>query len=313
MDNQRGVKSQPVKSKGLTIKQSQRIFIIVALIVPVANWLVFYLYTHIASIFMAFQDMATGEWSMVNFRFFFDDLKDPNSTILLSLKNTAMYFLSDRLIKFPASVVICYFLYKKIAGYKLFRIVFYLPNIVSSVVIISVFKILIREDQPIGMLLQFIGVNIPEQGLIASSATATKTIVAYCIYVGLAGSFLIISGALARIPVEVLESARLDGVGPWGELTQMVIPLIWPTLSTLTILACTSILSAGGPILVFTNGNYDTYTMSFYMYKLVWNNGAQTASNYNRVSAVGLCFTVVLVPFVFLVKKLANLIPAVEY
>lgn len=299
-------------NKGLTIKQSQLIFISVALIVPIANWLVFYLYTHVSSIFMAFQDM-TGKWPMINFETFYKDLIDPHSTILLSLKNTLKYFLHERFVIFPSGVIVCFFIYKKIAGYRFFRIVFYLPNIISSVVMIGVFKILIQEGQPIGMLVQALGVEIPAQGFLGSSATATNTIIWYKTYVGLAGSFLIISGAMARIPVEVLESARLDGVGPGRELVSMIIPLIWPTLSTLTILACTGILGASGPILLMTGGGYGTNTISFYMYQKVWNNGAQTASNYNLVSAIGLCFTVVVVPFVYFIRWLADKVPAVEY
>ena len=310
--NPKAEKDQKSVNKGLTIKQSQLIFISVALIVPIANWLVFYFYTHISSIFMAFQDM-TGKWSMINFETFYKDLIDPNSTILLSLLNTLKYFLHDRLILFPSGVIVCFFIYKKIAGYRMFRIIFYLPNIISSVVMIGVFKQLIAAKQPIGLLLTALGVDIPINGLLGSSATATNTIIFYKTYVGLAGSFLIISGAMARIPLEVLESARLDGVGPGRELTSMIIPLIWPTLSTLTILAFTSIMSASGPILLMTGGGYKTNTISFYMYQKVWNGGAQTASNYNLVSAIGLCFTVILVPFVFFVRWLADKVPAVEY
>ncbi|MBR2448838.1 MAG: sugar ABC transporter permease [Clostridia bacterium] len=312
--NQQVEKEKKLASKGLTIKQSQLIFVSIALIVPIANWLVFYLYTHVSSIFMAFQDM-TGKWSMINFVNFYKDLVSPKGEFFPALWNTLKYFIHDRLVLFPSGVIVCFFIYKKVAGYRWFRVIFYLPNIISSVVIIGVFKKLIAHDGLICALLESLGVEYPAGGFLGNTKTATDTILWYKTYVGLAGSFLIISGAMARIPVEVLESARLDGVGPGKELTSMIIPLIWPTLSTLTILAFTGIMSASGPILLMTGGNYGTNTVSFYLFKNVWGGGlgAQTTTNYNFVSAIGLCLTVVVVPFVLFVRWLAEKVPTVEY
>lgn len=121
---------------------------------------------------------------------------------------------------------------------------------------------------------------------------------------------LLLGGALARIPVEIFESARLDGIGTFGEITKMVIPLIWPTMSTLLILQMTGLFSASGPILLFTGGEYKTSTIAFWIFAKVKYTGA---SAYNEVAAAGLIFTMIGVPIILGVRKLIELVPVAEY
>ena len=66
---------------------------------------------------------------------------------------------------------------------------------------------------------------------------------------------------MSRVPFEIIEAAKLDGCGPAREILSIIFPLIWPTYSTQFIFALTGILSATGPILLFTNGKYGTTTI----------------------------------------------------
>ena len=43
------------------------------------------------------------------------------------------------------------------------------------------------------------------------------------------------SGAIARIPKETLEAAKLDGAGLFREMFGMVLPLIWPTFAMILV------------------------------------------------------------------------------
>ena len=112
------------------------------------------------------------------------------------------------------------------------------------------------------------------------------------------------------IPNSTLESARLDGVGPWKELTNILIPLLMPTLSTLFLLDVIGLLSASGPILLFTKGEYQTTTISYWMFKLVYATGENA---YAKASAAGMCLTVIMMPIIYLLRWLINRIDTVEY
>ena len=101
-------------------------FILLFLAVPVANFLVFWLYVNFDSILLAFQipqSNGTIEWGLDNFRRFFSEFSGENPVMLTALKNTMIFFFSNLFVVLPVSLLLCYFLYKKVAGYKAFRFI----------------------------------------------------------------------------------------------------------------------------------------------------------------------------------------------
>lgn len=286
-----------------------KVFIVAMLAIPIIHFCVFWIYVNINSILMAFQ-LPTGEWSMETYKAVFRDFSggSSSSTLLIAIKNTLIYFTKD-LVMMAFHILIAYFLYRRVFGYRAFQIIFYLPSIVSGVAIAAAFQNFIIPDGPLGILLSKMGVEeLPN--LLANSDYATPTIVFYTVWLGWGGQMLLLGGALARVPIEILESARLDGITTPREIVSMILPLIWPTVSTLLILQCTGIFSAGGPILLFTKGGFKTATIGYWIFDKVAYAGA---SAYNEVAAVGLLFTVVGVPVIMLIRWLIERIPVAEY
>lgn len=295
-------------------KGGQTMFLFCILIIPVIQWLIFWLYVNIDSILLAFKDARTDAWTLKNFSTFWEGLTSPYGKIGIAAKNTGKYFLNQLLIAF-LSLCVSYFFYKKILGYKAFRVIFYLPAIISSVAMVTAFKSFINPGGPLDLLMKLFGKSIPPEGLLSNTETATPTIMTYCVWAGMTTNVLLFSSAMNRVPVEVLESAVLDGCGPIRELFQLILPMIWSSISSVIILVFTGLISSSGPILLFTNGLYDTTTISFWIFNMVYGDGAVggVASAYNIVSCAGLCFTAVSVPIILGVRKLFDLIPDVEY
>ena len=122
---------------------------------------------------------------------------------------------------------------------------------------------------------------------------------------------LVLGGAFERIPSEVLEAAKLDGVSPVREIVSLIIPMIWPTISTILILYTTGLFNASGPVFLFgTLGEYETWTLSYWIFHKVLYGGS---GQYNSVAALGLIFTCIGVPIVMLIRWLLEKVPAVEY
>ncbi len=291
--------------------RKQRLFLISILAIPVLYFLVVYLYVNFSSFAMAFKNL-NDKWSLDNFRLFFDELTSENGTVGIALKNTFIYF-GLSLTFFPTGIIISYFLFKKIAGYKFFRIVFYLPSIIAPIVFVTLYKEFVKPWGPVGLLFEALGKPFAPQGLFANEKTATWAIVGYCIWVGLPTNMLMWGGALTRLPKEVFEAARIDGCGTFKELRYIVLPLIFPTVSSLLILSITGFLNAGGPILLFTNGAAQTSTLGFWMFNEVYSNSSGGGGFYGVLSAGGLFFTVIATPVVLFVRWAVEKIPAVEY
>lgn len=286
---------------------SKNIFIVSMLFIPIASWLIFWLYVNLDMILMAFKD-PVGKFTLENFKTFWIELTEPGGTIGVSVRNTFLYFVINVFLLMPSGTLIAYFLYKKIKWYKFIRFMLFLPGMIPIMVMVTSFKEFIKPWGPIAAL----GANIPESGLLANEKTATATVMLYVIWTGLASGMLLMNGAMARIPISVFEAARLEGCPPFKEFTQLVIPLIMPTLSMNMIFACTGLFAASGPILLMTGGAYGTSTLSYWIF-ITTVNGSTSTGAYNIVSATGLVFTCIALPLILLVKFLSEKIEVVEY
>lgn len=285
-------------------KRKKTIFLIVMLCIPVLQWLIFWLYVNINSILLAFQT-KTGEWTFNNFNSLFHELST-GGTIMVALLNTLKYFATNLVIMVLA-LFISYFFYRHIKGTRVFRVIFYLPGIISSVALTTVFAEFIAPAGALGNILEWLGVEeVPE--LLADSRYATKTIIFYCIWTGFGTNVLLFTGAMKRIPISLIESAQLDGCSMLHEFFSIILPLIWPTISTIIILNCTGLFAASGPILLFTQGKWQTTTIGYWIFDMVYNY-----NNYNMVSAAGLFFTCIGVPLTLLIRWLIDKIPTAEY
>lgn len=296
-------------------KRRTTLFIVALLALPVINWLVFWLYINFNSILLAFQDFRTDAFTLDNFKMFWDKLTNPiGNEIGVALKNTLIYFGTSVVIVMPLSFVIAYFLYKKIMGYRIFRIIFYLPAIISSIALVAAYKEMVAPYGIFSKILAFFGAKIPEGGLLYSDKTATLMIVIYTIINGFTTNVLLFSGGMARVPQEVLESARLEGCSSFRELIEIIFPLIWPTFATQLIFTMTGLFTASGPIMLFDkNNSYSTITISYWIYREIYGAGLGGSGNYNLVSATGLVFTLVGFPIIMLARFLTDKVEPVEY
>lgn len=302
-----------IRKKKFGSSVNRTVFIITTLMLPLLHWAVFWLYVNFDGILMAFQSSRTGEWTLDNFAYVWQQLTMDSGDLRIALRNTMYYFIESNVL-LVLNLIVAYFIYKKIRGYKAYRIIFYIPGLVSSVVLTTIFQEFIKPFGPLGDLLGLLGINLPETGLLADKGTATYTIMAYNVWVGFSGWVLMFSSSMSRLPAEVMDAAKLDGCGPFREVFSIVLPMIAPMFTTLFILNFTSIFSASGPVLLFTQGRFETTTISYWMFTQVYGNGGYGGTGqYNIVSAFGLCLTAVAVPLTMGLRALLEKLPTSEY
>lgn len=296
MKNKNGRKKKPREKKLV-------LFILFCTVIPVLHFAVFYIYTNFSAFTMAFMD-KNGTISLDNFVRFFKEFSLPTSTIRIAFRNTFLTF-GIGLLTFPFKVLVSYFIYKKVPGHKVFRILFFIPTIVFSVAVSMVFTRLVSVD---GAIAQWIGETLNlgyTPDLLGDSRFANITVLANLLWLSFPGDLIIWGGTFARIPEEVLESAKIDGASWWTEFTRITVPLVWPTVALQMVLTFSAVFSASGNVFLLTGGEYDTMTLNAWMYLELYNSsGNQYTSNvYNYLSAVGLMLTVVAVTISLLVRK----------
>ena len=279
------------------------LFILFCTVVPLLNFLIFYIYTNSSALIMAFTDNI-GQATFDKFIRFGKELVNPDSQIRIAIKNTMITF-AIGVVVFPGRVLVSYFIYKKIPGHKFYRVVFFLPTIIFSVAVALIIQ---RMNGTTGFIAQWIGdvaglEKTPE--LLADSRFANYTIWAHMLWLGFPGDLIIWGGTFSRIPDDVLESARLDGASWWNEFTRIIIPMVWPTVALQMVLMTCGIFGSTGAVWLLTKGEFGTHTISSWTYKvLLENSGNAYSSNvYNYLSAVGLVFTVIAILLSIVIRR----------
>lgn len=287
--------------------RNRRLFIASFLALPVLNFLVFYVYVNFDAFFMAFQRPITGagfgatEWSLENFETIIKLLSASEGGELLgALLNTVLFYLAGMVIGLPVSVLMSYFIYKKIGGHKLFRFVTYLPNIITSSALVILFKNAIGPGGPLDALMTGLGGEYIDP--LTKNETAIWVIIFYSVSFGFGTNLIVLNGAMNGINREMLEAASIDGAGWFQELVYIILPSVWPTVSTIVILSTAGFLGTTGPILAFTKGTNGTMTLSYYIYQLVSGAGGTTQDVY-LASAIGVVMTIVSFPLALIVRK----------
>ena len=235
------------KRKRWTRKQKRLVFIWGMLALPLLQWLIFFVYVNFNSILMSFQTMnyKTGamEWTLNNYkRFFYEWNALPQ--IGNALKNSLLAGLNN-LVLILISLVLSYFFYKKIPGRGFFRVVYFLPSIISVVIYTMVFKFMFDTSVgPVNVILQRLGVNaLNLPGWFGDTKLAFPLVLLYCLWVGTGYNILILGAAMENLPEDVMEYSRLEGVSRTRELFQIVVPMIWPTLAVAILGSVTTVFT----------------------------------------------------------------------
>ena len=297
---------EKVQPKKIKIDKHKTLFMASLLAIPIINFLIFFVYTNISSFFMAFQrpiyDGATEMYfTMENFQKVFNSFfVDADGTLRTGLINTVLFYLSGTLIIMPVSILMSYFIYKKIPGYRSFRFIAYLPQIIASSALVIIFKYSLSSGGPLAAIYKAVGREYSNP--LIREPGAIITLLIYNVMFGFGGNLIVYGGAMGSINAEVLEAGELDGCTWFQELIYLIIPMMWATLSTSFILGLAGILGSSGPILAFTKGQYGTTTLSFQIYNLV--SGVNGYKDLYYASAIGITMTVIMFPMVMALKRL---------
>ncbi|CAN5402306.1 sugar ABC transporter permease [soil metagenome] len=119
---------------------------------------------------------------------------------------------------------------------SLFRTIWFLPAIVPGTAAAVFWSISVQpQSGVINSILGFFGLG-SNHAWLASPDTALWVIVGVAIWTSTAFPFLLLAGAIDRVPPEVYEAARIDGAGDWGQFRYFTLPLIRPVLTMVVAL-----------------------------------------------------------------------------
>ena len=213
-----------------------------------------------------------------------------DSNFQLAFRNTLFWILAAVFIHVPLGLILALLLNRKICGWKVFRIIYFVPNVISITALAFLWYFIYHKDMGLlNWVLRLMGLTSLEKAWLTDMKTAfIATLIPFSIYVGL--TTVIFMTQLATISDDLREAAILDGASGWQLDWYIYVPLVKPAILTnimLNVAFCLKnfeypfVMTSGGPV-------NSTTTLALYIYKKMMN------ANKYGVSMVGSVFTVLL-------------------
>jgi raffinose/stachyose/melibiose transport system permease protein len=144
-----------------------------------------------------------------------------------------------------------------------FRTIFFLPMVLSGLVVSYIFTFIISTSVPI--ISGAIHFAPLESSILANQNTAWLGIVLVASWVAIPGAIIIFLAGLVSIPSEVYEAASIDGASAWRQFRKMTFPLLFPFFIINTILTFKGFLNVYDIAVGLTGGGPGTATTSVAM------------------------------------------------
>lgn len=305
------MKSDVKKIGMLTRKKKRLLFYSIVIALPVLQFAIFYGYVNFSFILQAFQKyslMPDGTGYNVTFGLF-DNFKAVFNTLVtdnFSMVWTSLLgYLIGLGIGTPLALFFSYYLYKKYFMSGFFKTILFLPQLLSSVVLVVLFKYMANN-----VYTALTGAT----GLLDNPSTKLGTILFFSVWISFGSNVLIYSGAMSGINESIVESAQLDGATGIKEFMSITLPMIFPTFVTFLLTGIAGIFSNQLNLYTFFQNRDTTIkTVGYYLYLqslesdlVATSNGVSEFLSYTQISAFGLMITVVVFPLTMIVRKLLN-------
>ena len=186
--------------------------------------------------------------------------------------NTFMYLVIavPFLVTFPLFLAIL--INQKIRGITLYKILLYLPVIVSIVVAAIAFKWLYAGQGILNYAFSLI--NLPPINWLIDTNWALFSVAVVTIWKGIGYYMMIYLASLMSVPQELYEACDIDGAGFLRKHLTVTIPHIMPTIALVSTISTISAMKVFAEIYVMTKGGPldSTKTIVYYIYERAFEN-----------------------------------------
>lgn len=314
-------KRQRKKKSKFLANWKTNLFIFLMLLYPVAQFAIMWFGVNINSIFLTFKTYEKGHlvwlfdsniWDGTNF---FETLFYNFQTLFMTFGDKAtqdmflssfIYLILSCFVNLPISIIFSYFIFKKIKGSTFFKIIFFIPSILPLFILTLLYKFSFDSNGGIFPgLMNFLGIDASNffNNLFTGENvgdSASWMVWLFYIWSGVGYNVILLTAGMSRIPRDILESCKMDGVSPFKEFFKIIIPLAWPTITTLFIFGMMSVFSVTFQPFFLTSGRFGTLTIGLQIYQQSGGSSLQTPAT------LGLFCTLIAAPIVVTVRHFLN-------
>jgi len=185
-----------------------------------------------------------------------------------------------------------------------YRVVFYLPPILSGIVVGLIWGWIYDGNFGIlNKLLEFLGLGHIGRAWLADPTTSLTAVAVVHMWKGFGWGFVILLAGLQNIPQELYEAATVDGANAWERFWHVTVPLMMPVFFLVSILTILGTMQIFDIIIATTNGGpgYHTEVPVTRIFK--WMTAS---SRFGYACAMGLLFGLILLTVSMLQLRLSK-------
>lgn len=214
--------------------------------------------------FLSYNPLNVQNTSWVGLDNFARLFHDPR--FLRALRNTLVFVLGTVPLTTVGALTLAILLRGRIPGKGLLKAGFFLPSIISMVVISLLFKLFYAPGGGLNNALGALGIS--GHGWLTDPRTALPAIMVMDVWAAMGYYAIIFDAAFAGIPRELYEAAALEGAGFRATLRYVTMPMLSPVISFVLVINTIRsfqvfievfVMTQGGPL-----GSTDTLVLSLY-------------------------------------------------
>ena len=303
--------------KGSAIRKKKRggvpVFYFLMLALPVLQFVVFYIVVNVNSLLLAFKYTGGGElnvWAdplFSNFETFFYFLTH-ESVIIKAIGKSLIFCALSIFFVMPLSLLFSYYIYKKFLGKKLFKVILVLPGMISSMILVIIFRYF--NDRALPVLLDMFGIEYTYTISQSGDPVANFLLmVIFFLLFAYSSSVLLYMNAMSGIDTSVIEAAKMDGAPELRTFFSVIIPGIWSTVVSFVAINIAAIATSQANMFSFYQSFADTevQTFGYYLYTIILKEGSGSFTDpigFGKAATSGIVATLVIAPVTILVRFL---------
>ena len=198
------------------------------------------------------------------------------------------------------SLVVAMGLNAKIKFQKTLRAVYFMPNILSILIVGYIFNFIFAHFIP--EIAEALGINALTQNILGDQDLAWVGIVIVAVWQAVAFNTILYLAGLVTIPEDLYEAASIDGAGAWRKFWSITFPLIATFFTINMVLAMKNFLMVFDHIIALTGGGpgQSTESISLLIYRGGFEGGEFAYQSANAV----VYFIIIVAVSVFQIKVL---------
>lgn len=228
-----------------------------------------------------------------------------DSNFWLMLQNNAI-FLFNVVFQVIFGLIVAILLYEEVFGWKFFRSLFYVPQLISGVILGYLFSTFFGFNGPFNTLLRAIGLDTIAVDWMADRKTSLPVIIFSLVWQSIGWQALVVLGGLSSISPNIFEAAIIDGANFLKRTVFVVIPMLVRVIEYSIIMAVVWTFTGGLFPFIFsmTNGGpgYETTTLDY----MIYLKGFVTGNKLGQSSALAVILLVFVLALTLVSMKAAN-------